>query len=346
MIDLWLRHGVDGRRLLRAAGFTLAQGMMRPLAAIDRARHRRELEEVRVRPPLFILGHWRTGTTYLHNLLSLDPQFGWVSVLETIAPEAALSFGPALRRLFQPLLPATRPFDTVPLHFDAPQEEELALVSMGAPNFYFGYFYFPRADEQFFRECLLFDEGPASLRAGFTQGLLTVLKRASLRQPGRTLLLKNPPHTGRVKLLLELFPDARFIHIARDPHAVFASTNHMRSTMVRLQGLQQVDDAYIRTRTVAFYKGMMERYLHERTLIPPGRLVELRLEDLEARPLDELRRVYDTLGLMGFEAVQPRLREASEAARSYRKNAFTPDLETAALLRREWSFAFDAFGYA
>ena len=26
-------------------------------------------------PPLFIIGHWRTGTTLLHELLALDPQF-------------------------------------------------------------------------------------------------------------------------------------------------------------------------------------------------------------------------------------------------------------------------------
>jgi omega-hydroxy-beta-dihydromenaquinone-9 sulfotransferase len=346
MLDLLLGHGVDLRRVPRAVGFTMARAMMGPLAAIDRARHRREIDALRLRPPVFILGHWRTGTTYLHNLLSLDPQFGWVSTLETIAPEAALSFGPLLRRMFQPLLPATRPFDAMPLRFDAPQEEELALVSMGVPNFYFGYFYFPRADERYFRECLLFDEGPASLRAGFTKGLLTVLKRAALRQPDRTLLLKNPPHTGRVRLLLELFPDARFIHIARDPHAVFASTNHMRATMIRVQGLQQVDDAYIRNRTVAFYKGMMQRYLDERASIAPGRLVELRLEDLEEKPLEVLNRLYDTLGLAGFEAARPRFREAAEAARSYRKNVFTPAPETAALLRREWGFAFDAFGYA
>jgi hypothetical protein len=346
MLRLAAEHGVDAVRLPRAALFAAAHGLIAPLAAIDRARNRRAIDGTPIPPPVFLLGHWRTGTTYLHNLLSLDPQFGTVSVLETLAPEAALSFGPMLRRLFGPLLPATRPFDAVALSFDAPQEEELALVSMGAPSFYLGYFYFPRADERFFRECLLFDEGPAALREAFARALRTLFKRALVRQPGRTLLLKNPPHTGRVRLLLEMFPDARFVHITRDPRAVFSSTNHMRRTMIDLQGLHRVDDAFIRARTVSFYQRLMRRYLDERALIPAGRLVEIRLEDLEAKPCEEIQRVYHTLGLSGFDALRPRLEAAADAARSFRKNRFELDPETTALLRREWAFAFDAFGYA
>src|SRR5262249_52029499 len=102
-------------------GFMAAHAAMAPLAAIGRARYAGRLEAVRIAAPVFILGHWRSGTTYLHNLLSLDPQFGWVSMLEVIAPEAALTSGPFLRPAFGPLLPATRPFDAVALDFDAPQ---------------------------------------------------------------------------------------------------------------------------------------------------------------------------------------------------------------------------------
>src|SRR5262249_54070147 len=175
-------------------------------------------------------------------------------------------------------------------------------------NFYFGYFYFPRADEHFFRECLLFDEGPPAQREGFVRGLLTVLRGAALRQKGRTLCLKNPAHTGRLRLLLELFPDARFVHIVRDPRAVFPSTNHMRRTMIDQHGLQKVDEAWVRERTVSFYDRLMRRYLRDREAVPAGRLVELRLEDLEAHPLDELRRIYDGLGLDGFAANEARFR--------------------------------------
>src|SRR5262249_56480059 len=43
---------------------------------------------------------------------------------------------------------------------------------------------------------------------------------------GRPLVLKSPGHTGRIRLLLELFPDARFVHIHRNPYAVFQSARH------------------------------------------------------------------------------------------------------------------------
>src|SRR5687768_18104609 len=40
-------------------------------------------------------------------------------------------------------------------------------------------------------------------------------------------ILKSPPHTCRVPTLLRLFPDARFVHIVRDPYAVYPSTLHL-----------------------------------------------------------------------------------------------------------------------
>jgi hypothetical protein len=71
----------------------------------------------------------------------------------------------------------------------------------------------------------------------------------------------------------------------------------------------------------------------------------MRLEDLESQPLGELRRIYSGLGLSGFESVLPLFQKATEAARSYRKNTFVGDRQTETLLRDEWAFAFDAFGY-
>ena len=37
-----------------------------------------------------------------------------------------------------------------------------------------------------------------------------------VRSPKR-IVLKSPAHTARVRVLLELFPKARFVHIIRDP---------------------------------------------------------------------------------------------------------------------------------
>ena len=47
------------------------------LGAIQKLVYGRRIRRTTLRPPIFILGHWRTGTTLLHELLSLDPRHGY-----------------------------------------------------------------------------------------------------------------------------------------------------------------------------------------------------------------------------------------------------------------------------
>ena len=51
------------------------------VARIERRRFGPRIEATEVQAPLFILGHYRSGTTHLHNLLALDPQFAAPSFL-------------------------------------------------------------------------------------------------------------------------------------------------------------------------------------------------------------------------------------------------------------------------
>jgi omega-hydroxy-beta-dihydromenaquinone-9 sulfotransferase len=44
-------------------------------------------------PPIFILGHCRTGTTYLHELIALDDAFTAPTSLECVAPSQFLVAG-------------------------------------------------------------------------------------------------------------------------------------------------------------------------------------------------------------------------------------------------------------
>lgn len=48
--------------------------------------------------------------------------------------------------------------------------------------------------------------------------------------PPAPLLIKSPVHTARVRLVLGLFPRARFLYIHRDPYEVFQSAVHMADT--------------------------------------------------------------------------------------------------------------------
>jgi len=74
--------------------------------------------------PLFVIGHWRSGTTYLHNLLSLDPSYGYCSTFQTILPGVFLGSEQTFKPLVTASIPTTRPMDDVPMGPDLPPEEE------------------------------------------------------------------------------------------------------------------------------------------------------------------------------------------------------------------------------
>src|SRR5665648_1005332 len=102
---------------------------------------------------------------------------------------------------------------------------------------------------------------------------------------GKRLILKNPANTARIKLLLELYPEAQFIHIYRNPYVVYMSTKHFYNKMVQAFTFQKISDADLEDHILWIYKRMMESYFEEKKLIPKGNLVEIKFENLESEPL-------------------------------------------------------------
>jgi omega-hydroxy-beta-dihydromenaquinone-9 sulfotransferase len=170
--------------------------------------------------PLFVLGHWRTGTTYLHALLAGDTeQFASPNSIQVSYPYTFLCTEAAVRRQFAAMVPRTRPQDNVELTADTPQEDEFALCVASLKSPYPGMLSFPRRADHYDRY-LTFRGVPEPEVEEWKAAFRWFLQKLTLKHQ-RPLLLKSPTHTGRLRLLLELFPGARFVHIHRDPYAVF-----------------------------------------------------------------------------------------------------------------------------
>ena len=71
--------------------------------------------------PLFIIGHWRTGTTLLHELLILDPRHNYPNTYQCLAPNHFLLTEKIFTRLFRFLLPSRRPMDNMAAGWDRPR---------------------------------------------------------------------------------------------------------------------------------------------------------------------------------------------------------------------------------
>jgi hypothetical protein len=293
--------------------------------------------------PLFIVGHWRTGTTLLHELLILDPRHTYPNTYQCLVPHHFLLSEPLLTRLFHWVLPTRRPMDNMAAGWDRPQEDEFALCMLGQPSPYLT-IAFPNRPHQD-PEALDLDGLPPRARAAWKRTFVRFLRHLSFKDP-RRLVLKSPTHSCRIPTLLELFPDARFVHIVRDPHVVFPSTVNLWKTLYQTHGLQRPTFAGLDEYVFSTFTHLYDRLEEGRRLIPPGRFHELRYEDLIADPAGEMRRLYDQLGLGGFDAVRPRIERYLAEHAGYRTNRYprlSPELR--AEIGHRWGLVIRRYGY-
>ena len=194
------------------------------LAILDRWRYSKRSGTITIdQPPVFIIGHWRSGTTHLHNLMTLDSKAAYPTTFQNVFPNNLFAFQKVIKGCMKIFLPASRPGDSLPLHVDQPQEEEFAIGNETGISFY-NWMFFPR-DAAYFRETFL--EGKLltkEMEIAWKKNYVQFVKRTLLNSGGNTFVSKNPPNTARIPWLLDLFPNAKFIFIHRDPYDVYCST--------------------------------------------------------------------------------------------------------------------------
>jgi hypothetical protein len=144
---------------------------------------------------------------------------------------------------------------------------------------------------------------------------------------------------------LELFPDARFVHIVRNPYALFSSTVRLWQTLYKFEALQEPTHAGVDEYVFACFEKMYGKFERDRTLLAPQRLFEVRYEDLVREPIEQMRALYEHLGLGEFETALPKLEAYFKAKEGYRTS--TP--QVAEELRREidrrWGKYMRRYGY-
>ncbi len=293
--------------------------------------------------PIFIIGHWRTGTTLLHELLILDERHTYPDTYECFVPNHFLLTERWLKRWLGFLLPSRRPMDNVAAGWDRPQEDEFALCMLGQPSPYLTIAFPNRVP--LCPEYLDLVDVPAPALAAWKRTFLRLLQALTLRDP-RRLVLKSPPHTCRIPVLLELFPDARFIHIVRDPYVVFPSTVNLWKSLYRAHGLQKPTFAGLEEYVFQTFNRLYDRLEATRGLVGPDRFYELKYEDLIRDPVGEMEALYERLGLGGFDAYRPRLEEYLVRTSGYETNRYDLPPELRAEIGRRWRPVIERYGYS
>lgn len=321
-------------------------GILSPLKVFQDRRYKKYLaNQTDIEDPVFILGHWRSGTTFVHNVLSKDPQFGYNTTYQTVFPHLMMWGQPFFKGTMSYLMPDKRPTDNMELAVDQPQEEEFALGNM-MPYTYYNFWFLPKYQQEYADKYLLFNDISKEELNVFEETFKKLIRISLWNTKGKRFLSKNPPHTGRVKELVKMFPNAKFIYLMRNPYTVLESSRSFFTNTIQPLKLQDMSNEAIEDNIVSIYAKLYHQYEEEKNLIPEGNLIEIKFEDFEADAMGMTKEIYEKLGLNGYEDAKDRIQEYVGEKRGYKKNKYKYDDRTVQLVNDNWSFALEKWGYS
>ena len=330
---------------LVGAGIGLAAIGRWPFSTLERLIMESRLpKRDEMEPPVFILGHWRSGTTHLYNVMTQSGAWGYVPPVATGLPWDLFGLAKVFNPLLEKALPEHRYIDNIPVTPESPQEDEIAMANMSDLSFYHG-IYFPQAFGRLVSRGLFFDGCSEAEIKNWSERFIYLMRKLSKHQTYKPMLIKNPVYTGRLALLREMFPDAKFVHIHRNPYDVFVSMQNFYKKLLAEFALQSYAHVDIDETILSVYDRMMRALEKDAADLPADRYVELRYADLDYDALGAVQTVYRGLDLPGFDLARPRFEAYLASVKSFKKNKFAYSDIAAAKVENRLGYFLEKWGY-
>lgn len=314
-----------------------------PFVLFEQMIFKKKIRETKIeKDPIFIIGHWRSGTTHLHKMLALDKQFGYISLTETSFPHLFLGNSKLLHALMRPITPKKRVTDKVPMFPEMPHEHEFALLflSLYSPLLAISF----SARYEHYSRYITFEGVPQKEIDVWKKWFLYLAKKLTYKEKGKQLVLKNPLDTCRIKLILDLFPNAKFVHLVRNPYDLYYSTIKLHKHNTEIYAMQK--QTYNLEKIILNnYNKMYEKYYEEVELIPKGNLVEIRFENLRDNPLKQLEKIYATLNLGDFENAKQQVLPYLLSVANYKPSRYIITKKDKQRIDSHWHETLVKWGY-
>ncbi len=323
---------------------TVISLFLSPLALIEYIIYNHQIKKVKIsHPPIFILGHWRNGTTFLQELLAQDKdQFAYVNLVESIFPRSFLTFYRFLRWVLSKFLPEKRPMDNMKLYPEFPAEHDWAISNLCLMSPYTAA-YFPK-NKDFYQRYAPLEDISQKEKEKWTSSLTYFLKKISKKYDNKQIILKSPHDTYRIKILLEVFPDAKFIHIHRNPYEVFYSTVKLWQKNRDIFVLQDVEED-LEQLTFELYTKMYNIFLKDVSLIPSKNFFEVSYERLREEPLEVMKEIYQYFDLENFENAKYYFKKYLDPRRGYKPQRYSISFQDKQRIYDQWHETIDLWGY-
>ena len=323
LVRLILRHRMSLRPKYLMRALFLAQGSIWSslFAHLEKRRNGQWLQNAT--PPLdpiFIIGHWRTGTTYLHQLLNLDPHLTAPTLYQCSYPESFICSRSYAEPILSHFIKGRRPMDNVSVGLDEPHEDEYALYRLTGFS-PLSKLVFPKTKQYF----LLDDDDflpPPEERALWEQSLVSFVAKIKAAT-GKRPVLKNPFHCLRIPILLRLFPEAKFIEIHRDPLTVIPSTINMWNIIGRQNALNGNWCEPPIGEVISVFERISHQIRIDLDSVPKERRSALVFEVFEKDPIGEIERIYQNFGMDFCTAFRDNLNAFMCNNAGYKKNTYT-----------------------
>jgi hypothetical protein len=306
--------------------------------------HKKILATTLSKDPIFIIGHWRSGTTYLHNVLSMDSQFGFSTTFHATLPGVFLGSEHTLKPLLAASIPKIRPMDNAAMGPDLPQEEEYAIANISPYGYYNGWC-FPK-NMTTYNSYVPIDKVSPAITNEWKETYQYFIKKLTLYRNNKQLLLKNPAHTARLNVLHEMYPQAKFIHIYRNPYDVFYSMKKFMTIVLPRYCIQTPPTSQkLEQHILQMYTTLYKTYFEQRKQFTQEQLIEIPYESFIVNPRPFLQDIYQKLSLDNYKTAQPLFEQYIASQNNFKTSTYSMDDKLKERIYDQWEFAFHAFGY-
>lgn len=339
------RFAIDPRLSLKLVFSLITVVAWTPFRWFEALLLHQKIKKTKVQAPLIILGHPRSGTTFLHYLLAADKQMAFSNTYQVFMPRIFYFFGKYIGKMMDPMMPKKRAMDNLSMGAYKPTMDEFALANISDASWCHG-FYFPKHIKGYFNKYVTFSTASAKDRSRYIKSHLWFAKKMQVLHPDKRLILKSAATSARVKELLEAFPDARFMHIYRNPYDTYQSTERLYEKILPMFGFHKVSNTFIEEYIVESYRDYHKKWFKEKSIIPNGRLIEFAFEDFITNPVERLTQAYKKLKLPLLNDTALAFGEVAKNHNSYQQNSYAelpPNVKQK--LRENWEFCFTQWGY-
>ena len=329
--------GVSLRRIPMFLIYFFRFVLMEPLRYVEVLLFERRIQKhVLKDDPIFILGHWRSGTSHLQNLLHQDANFSTMTLYRMLFSDHFIWteswLNPLLNRLSK-TFGVRYSFQRTTLDFNLSGECDTALCAIGSSHAYTWAHLFPKRYHKWMQKQVFNDGGNLNL-----SDYDYLIRKLSFQEKNKRIIVKSPGDTARIQALLKQYPNASFIYLSRDSYEVYHSTMYLWEAIQRENSLQYLTKEAVSELILWTYPHIMKNYERGKSFIPKGQLFEVSFEELHENSEKVLKSAYQQLSLGEFHPED--FKAFLTQNKAHQKAPYAKDVQLEQQLKSRWAKYF------